>query len=84
MVIAVDYKGSVIDTQLRVDLFVEQCIILELKAIETTLPIHDAQILTYMKILEAPKRLLINFNCVNFISEGKKSFVNSFYRDLLD
>lgn len=84
MVIAVDYKGSVIDTQLRVDLFVEQCIILELKAIETTLPIHDAQILTYMKTLEAPKGLIINFNCVNLINGGKKSFVNSFYRDLLD
>ncbi|MES2447733.1 MAG: GxxExxY protein [Bacteroidota bacterium] len=84
MVIGVEYKGSTIDTELRADLFIEQCIVLELKAIETTLPIHEAQILTYMKILEAPKGILINFNCINLINDGKKSFVNSFYRDLLD
>lgn len=79
MVIGVEYKGITIDTELRADLFLEQCIVLELKAIETTIPIHEAQILTYMKILEAAKGLLINFNCVNLINDGKKSFVNSFY-----
>ena len=84
MALTVSYKGLIIDTALRADLYIENCIILELKAIETTLPIHDAQILTYKKILEAPKGLLINFNCLNLIKEGKKSFVNSFYSDLID
>lgn len=71
MVIGVEYKGLTIDTELRADLFIEQCIVLELKAIETILPIHEAQILTYMKILEAPKGILINFNCINLINDGK-------------
>lgn len=84
MPITVNYKGLIIDTALRADLYIENCIVIELKAIETTLPIHDAQILSYMKILKAPKGLLINFNCVNLVTEGKKSFVNSFYNDLID
>jgi len=46
------------------------------------LPIHEAQILTYMKIMKAPKGLLINFNCINIIQNGKKSFVNDFYTTL--
>ena len=84
MALTVSYKGLIIDTALRADLYIENCIILELKAIETILPIHEAQILTYMKILEAPKGILINFNCINLINDGKKSFFNSFYRNLLD
>jgi len=81
--IFITYKGSVLDTEVRADFFIENCLILELKSVERVLPIHEAQILTYMKILEVPKGLLINFNCMNIIQHGKKPFINEFY-NLLD
>src|SRR5262245_39533982 len=58
----VQYKGARVDTALRCDLLIEDCIAVELKAIESVLPIHEAQLLTYMKLLEVPKGILINFN----------------------
>jgi GxxExxY protein len=82
--ISINYKDLTLDTDLRVDLFIEGCIVLELKSIEKILPIHEAQILTYMKILNAPVGLLINFNSTNIIQNGKKPFVNEFYRSLLE
>lgn len=81
--INVNYKDLILDTDLRVDLFIENCMILELKSVEKILPIHEAQILTYMKILNAPVGILINFNCTNIIQYGKKPFVNEYY-NLLD
>ncbi|GAA3980031.1 GxxExxY protein [Pedobacter ginsengiterrae] len=82
--ITVEYKNIFIDTEIRADLFIENCMVLELKSIERILPIHQAQILTYMKLLNAPCGLLINFNCINIIAEGKKAFVNSLYRRIAD
>jgi GxxExxY protein len=84
MMVKVFYKDIDLETDLRVDFFVEQCIVLELKAVEKILPIHEAQILTYMKLTECPKGLLVNFNCTNIIVEGKKSYVNSFYTEIPD
>ena len=81
-IIDVEYKGILVYTALRVDLLVENCLVVELKSVESIHPIHEAQILTYMKLLRAPKGLLINFNCVNIIHNGKKTFVNELYRDL--
>lgn len=83
-VLKIYYKGSELDTDLRADFYVENCIVVELKAVEKILPIHEAQLISYMKMLEAPKGLLINFNCINIIQAGKKSFVNDFYRYLSD
>ena len=56
----------------------------ELKAIESLAPIHQAQILTYMKLLKAPKGILYNFHCVNLFNEGQKTFMNEYFRDLLE
>lgn len=78
----VEYKGLIVDTALRVDLIVENCLAIELKSVEIFHPIYEAQLLTYMKLLKAPKGLLINFNCTNIIHNGKKTFVNELYRDL--
>src|SRR5688572_27246187 len=50
--VPVIYKGQKIDTDLRCDFFVEDVLVLELKAVETVLPVHEAQILTYMKLLQ--------------------------------
>ncbi|MEE1943886.1 GxxExxY protein [Pedobacter sp. KR3-3] len=78
-VVTISYKGMLLDTELRVDLLIEDFLILELKAVEKILPIHEAQILTYMKILRVPKGLLINFNCTNIVQNGKKPFINEYY-----
>ncbi|RZL29855.1 MAG: GxxExxY protein [Pedobacter sp.] len=80
--IQINYKDLILDTELRVDLYIENCLIIEIKAVEQILPVNEAQLLTYMKILEAPKGLLINFNCTNIIQHGKKPFVNEYFRHL--
>ncbi|RZK60083.1 MAG: GxxExxY protein [Pedobacter sp.] len=82
--IIINYKDLILDTELRADLYIENCLVLELKAVEKILPLHEAQLLTYMKILKATKGLLINFNCTNIIQNGKKPFVNDYFRNLLD
>jgi GxxExxY protein len=76
--ILLSYKDILLNTELRADLVIENCMILELKSVENILPIHEAQILTYMKLLKVPKGLLINFNSTNIIQNGKKSFVSEF------
>lgn len=43
------------------------------------MPVHEAQVLTYMKLLQKPKGILFNFNCVNIIKEGRKTLVNDLY-----
>ena len=56
------YKGIHLDCGYRIDLFVEECVVVELKTIEKLLSIHDAQLLTYMKLTDSRVGLLINFN----------------------
>lgn len=82
--VPVEYKGLEIDTELRCDLLIEKCLAVELKSVDVMLPIHEAQILTYMRLLEVPKGILINFNSVNIFKEGQKTFVNELFRDLKD
>jgi len=76
------YKDLELDADLRLDFLVEDTLIVELKAIETILPVHEAQILTYMKLLNKPEGLLLNFNVSNLFYEGQCTFVNELYRDL--
>ncbi|WP_029281491.1 GxxExxY protein [Pedobacter sp. R20-19] len=78
------YKEIEIATYLRSDLLIEGCLVVEIKASKTIEPIFEAQVLTYMKLLEAPQGLIINFNCVNIFNDGQKTFVNDFYRNLND
>jgi GxxExxY protein len=81
-IVPIKYKGVPLDAELRFDVLVEDLIIVELKAIEGILPAHEAVLLTYMKLLEKPKGILINFNCVNIFKEGQKTFVNDYYAAL--
>lgn len=81
LVVPVVYDNLVFDTDLRLDLLVNNCVVVELKAIENTLPVHEAQILTYMKLLKKPQGLLINFYTDN-ITKSMKPFVNEYFRDL--
>lgn len=78
----VSYRDMELDTLLRADFLIEDSMVIEIKAVDQILPIHKAQLLTYMKLLKVPKGLLINFNCNNIIHEGKNSFVNDLYRDI--
>ena len=78
----INYKGMVLEAELRLDVLVEDFIIVELKSREGILPVHDAQLLTYMKLLQRPKGILINFNCTNIFKEGQKTMVNEYYAQL--
>lgn len=60
--IAITYKGVAIDCAYRIDVLVERHTVVELKAVEGLLPIHAAQVLTYMKLSGATAGLLVNFN----------------------
>jgi GxxExxY protein len=82
MKIPVIYKGNVLDIDFRCDLFIENCIVVELKSVSEIIPAHQAQLLSYMKLLKCPKGILINFNCSNIFNEGQKTFVNEYFKDL--
>ncbi len=72
--IPIKYKEIQISCGYRIDILVENKIILELKSVEKILPIHEAQILTYMKLSNKKIGLLINFN-VSLLKEGIKRFI---------
>lgn len=84
IVVPVNYKGIDIETELRCDLLVDDAVVLELKSVEALAPIHEAQLLTYMKLLKKPKGILINFNCTNLFKEGQRTFVNEYFRTIPD
>ncbi len=77
--IEVNYKGLNLDTNLRCDILVENSICVELKAVKEILPVHDAQVLSYMKLLKVPKGILFNFNVYNLFNQGQKTLVNEFF-----
>ena len=60
--IRIRYKDLTFDEPLRFDVLVEDCLLLEVKSVERILPIHKAQLLSYMKLLDVPLGLLINFH----------------------
>ena len=70
----VRYKDMLLDCGYRIDLLVSGGLVLEIKCVETLLPIHQAQILTYMKLSKIPVGLIINFN-VTRLQNGIKRFV---------
>jgi GxxExxY protein len=65
--VVIDYKGTVFQEILKFDLLVDGCLLVELKAIHDVLPIHKAQLLSYMKLLDVPLGLLFNFHEVKLV-----------------
>jgi len=63
--VLITYKGKDLGTTLILDLLVNDLIIVELKAVESIIPVYKAQLLSYLKLTGKPKGLLINFNAVN-------------------
>jgi GxxExxY protein len=74
LILPVFYDGFQIDAGLRIDALVEGCVIVELKAVDRTLPVHHAQVLTYLKLSGYRLGLLINFN-VPLIRDGIRRIV---------
>lgn len=67
--VPINYKGKELGNDLKLDLLVEDLIIVEDKAVETMIPLYTAQLLTYLKLTGKPKGLLINFNCENITKQ---------------
>lgn len=72
----VDYDGIKLDAGLRLDIWVEQRLIVELKAAETLSPLHQAQLMTYLKLTNNRLGLLINFNSVRIKDGIKRVFID--------
>jgi GxxExxY protein len=67
--IPIIYKGKELATPLKLDVIVNELVIVEIKSVEVLLPVFKAQLLTYLKLTGKPKGLLINFNCENISKE---------------
>lgn len=80
--IPLEYKGINLIADLRYDVLVENNIVVELKAMEGILPVHEAVLLTYMKLLNKPIGIIINFNCTSIFKYGQKTLVNEIYSTL--
>jgi GxxExxY protein len=79
-----DYKGEFVDLDLTFDFYVEETLVVEIKAVQEVTPLFHAQTLAYMKLLKAPKGILINFNVTNIFHHGQKTFVNEYFEMLKD
>lgn len=63
----VHYKGVLIETGYRIDILAEDRLVVELKAVEKLLPIHSAQLITYLRLGDYPLGLLMNFNVLKLV-----------------
>ena len=71
-----DYEGIHFDDGLRVDLLVEGCLVVELKSVEKIAPVHAKQVLTYLRLMQLPLGLLINFGAGTF-KDGVRRIANN-------
>jgi GxxExxY protein len=71
------YRNVHLECGYRLDLLVEQCVIVEIKSVEALMPIHEAQLLSYLKLSGCPVGLLINFN-VKQLKDGIRRLVNHY------
>ena len=77
--VPINYRGLELEADLRLDILVENLIVVEVKAVEKINPLYEAQVLSYMRLHEKPKGIIINFCCRNIFKEGQKTFVNDLY-----
>ena len=73
--VPVIYKDLRLETQYRVDLIVEALVVVEIKSVAAVLPVHQAQVLTYLSLTGCPAGLLINFNVARLM-DGVKRLIN--------
>jgi GxxExxY protein len=77
MPLPVVYKGVKLDCGYRMDLVIEDLVIIEIKAVERIIPVHEAQLLSYLKLYNKKVGLLFNFH-VSVLKNGMKRIVNGF------
>ncbi|MCE7886357.1 MAG: GxxExxY protein [Alphaproteobacteria bacterium PRO2] len=75
-IIPVPFRGKTLEMGFRADLLVEDCVLVELKAIEKLIPLHEAQMLTYLRLSKIKLGLLLNFN-EKLLKNGIKRFISS-------
>ncbi len=76
LVLPIVYDGQCIDAGYRADMLVEDCVIIENKTVDQLLPIHEAQLLTYLKLRDCRLGFLLNWN-VKLMKNGIKRMVNN-------
>jgi GxxExxY protein len=79
-VIAIKYNGVTLDEGFRADLIVEGHLLIEVKSVERFAPVHGKQVLTYLRLMNLPLGLLMNFGTVTF-RDGLKRIANDYYGD---
>ena len=77
------YKEISLVSNVRLDLLVNDTIVVEIKSVQHLLPVHQAQLLTYMRLLEKPQGILLNFNSYN-ITKSSIPLVNNHFKKLVD
>lgn len=82
LTVPVVYKGINLRSDLRCDFLINDCPVVEIKSVSEMAPIFEAQLLTYMSLLQVSKGILINFNVKNIFAAGQKTYVNELYRNL--
>ena len=78
--VAMSFRGVKVDNAFRIDLLVEDCLVVEIKSIERLAPVHGKQVLTYLRLMELPLGLLINFGQSTY-KEGVRRVVNDYFPD---
>jgi GxxExxY protein len=79
--VPIRYEGIVLDEGFRIDLLVEGRLLIELKSTEAYASVHAKQVITYLRLMELPLGLLMNFGCATF-KEGLRRLVNNYYRPI--
>jgi GxxExxY protein len=76
------YKDLDLTSDFRCDLLVENCIMIEIKAVQEVIPYFKAKLINHMLLGKIPKGILVNFNVTNIMKEGHFIFINKYYNEL--
>ncbi|MGC1271664.1 MAG: GxxExxY protein [Croceibacterium sp.] len=76
--VTMNYRGVVVDNAFKIDLLVERSLIVELKSIDRLAPVHGKQVLTYLRLMNLPLGLLMNFGQATF-KDGLRRIANDYY-----
>ena len=76
--IRMNYNGVVVDNAFKIDMLVEGCLVVELKSIERLAPLHGKQVLTYLRLMDLPLGVLMNFGQATF-KDGLRRISNDYY-----
>ena len=79
--VPIKFRDAVIDNAFRADILVENAVLVELKSTEQHVPVHAKQLLTYLRLMQLPLGLLMNFGAATY-KDGIRRIANNYYRDL--